>query len=104
MPVDVIKIDKSFIFGMLENHSDYQIITSTIAMVKNLGMTVIAEGVETGAQLRSLSENDCDIIQGYYYSKPIPEINLLTFIDKHIVGGFWKIKVEKKKSTNIIKV
>jgi len=104
MPVDVIKIDKSFIFGMLENHSDYQIITSTIAMVKNLGMTVIAEGVETGAQLRSLTENDCDIIQGYYYSKPIPEIELLSFIDKHIVGGFWKIKVENEKSNKVIKI
>ena len=55
MPVDVIKIDKSFIFGMLENHADFQIIMSTIAMVKNLGLTVIAEGVETQAQLRSLN-------------------------------------------------
>ncbi|MFT5004200.1 MAG: diguanylate cyclase (GGDEF)-like protein, partial [Flavobacteriales bacterium] len=55
MPVDVIKIDKSFIFGMLENRADYQIIMSTIAMVKNLGLQVIAEGVETSAQLRSLT-------------------------------------------------
>jgi diguanylate cyclase (GGDEF)-like protein len=94
MPVDVIKIDRSFIFGMLENHSDYQIITSTIAMVKNLGLTVIAEGVETKAQLLSLTENDCDIIQGYYYSKPIPEKELFEFIDKQIVFGYWKTKVE----------
>jgi diguanylate cyclase (GGDEF)-like protein len=94
MPVDVIKIDKSFVFGMLENHSDYQIITSTIAMVKNLGLTVIAEGVETKAQLLSLTENDCDIIQGYYYSKPIPEKDLYEFIDKQILFGYWKIKVE----------
>ncbi|MBU2870725.1 EAL domain-containing protein [Colwellia sp. E2M01] len=92
MPVDVIKIDKSFIFGMLENHSDYQIITSTIAMVKNLGLKVVAEGVETQAQLRSLTENDCDIIQGYYYSKPIPEKELLASLDKQVSeGGYWKI-------------
>ncbi|WP_206483257.1 EAL domain-containing protein [Thalassotalea sp. G2M2-11] len=90
MPVDVIKIDKSFIFGMLENHADYQIITSTIAMVKNLGLTVVAEGVESSAQLRSLSESNCDIIQGYYFSKPIPDRELLEFIDKQVVDGFWK--------------
>jgi diguanylate cyclase (GGDEF)-like protein len=91
MPVDVIKIDKSFIFGMLENRADYQIIMSTIAMVKNLGLQVIAEGVETSAQLRSLTENDCDIIQGYYFSKPIPETKLMEFIDTKIVKGYWKV-------------
>ncbi|GLX78967.1 hypothetical protein tinsulaeT_23070 [Thalassotalea insulae] len=90
MPVDVIKIDKSFIFGMLENHADYQIITSTIAMVKNLGLTVVAEGVESSAQLRSLSESNCDIIQGYYFSKPVPEKELLAFLDNHVVDGCWK--------------
>jgi len=91
MPVDVIKIDKSFIFGMLENHSDFQIITSTIAMVKNLGLMVVAEGVETQAQLRSLTENDCDIIQGYYYSKPIPETDLFVMLDKQVTSGYWKV-------------
>ena len=91
MPVDVIKIDKSFIFGMLENHSDFQIITSTIAMVKNLGLMVVAEGVETQAQLRSLTENDCDIIQGYYYSKPILEEDLFTMLDKQTTAGYWKV-------------
>jgi len=96
MPIDVIKIDQSFVFGMLENRADYQIIMSTIAMVKNLELTVIAEGVETAAQLRSLTENDCDIIQGYYFSKPIPEMNLYDFIETHIHDGYWKTHVEKQ--------
>lgn len=95
MPIDVIKIDKSFVFGMLENHADYQIIMSTIAMVKNLGLTAIAEGVETSAQLRSLTENHCDLIQGYYFSKPVPESQIFEFIDMHIINGYWKTKVEK---------
>jgi diguanylate cyclase (GGDEF)-like protein len=99
MPIDVIKIDQSFVFGMLENHADYQIIMSTIAMVKNLELTVIAEGVETAAQLRSLSENDCDIIQGYYFSKPVPEAELFEFINTHIQGGYWKTQVEKQSIT-----
>lgn len=96
MPIDVIKIDQSFVFGMLENHADYQIIMSTIAMVKNLELTVIAEGVETAAQLRSLSENNCDIIQGYYFSKPIPEIEIFDFIKANIQDGYWKTQVEKQ--------
>jgi diguanylate cyclase (GGDEF)-like protein len=98
MPIDVIKIDKSFVFGMLENHADYQIIMSTIAMVKNLDLTVIAEGVETAAQLRSLTENNCDLIQGYYFSKPVPEIELNEFIKNHIQDGYWKTQVEKKSA------
>jgi len=94
MPVDVIKIDKSFVFGMLENHADYQIIMSTIAMVKNLGLTVVAEGVESSAQLRSLTENDCDIIQGYYFSKPVPEFEIEEFIDNQLVDGYWKTSAQ----------
>jgi len=94
MPVDVIKIDKSFVFGMLENHADYQIIMSTIAMVKNLGLIVVAEGVESSAQLRSLTENDCDIIQGYYFAKPIPEVDVMEFVDNQLIDGYWKTKAQ----------
>ena len=103
MPIDVIKIDQSFVFGMLENHADYQIIMSTIAMVKNLGLTVIAEGVETAAQLRSLFEHNCDIIQGYYFSKPIPEAELNDFIKTHIREGYWKTQVEKQPTSTTSK-
>lgn len=95
MPVDVIKIDKSFIFGMLENHSDHQIIMSMIAMVKNLGLQTVAEGVESSAQLRSLTKNGCDVIQGYYFSKPVPEKELMAFIDEKLENGYWKTKVTK---------
>ena len=89
MPVDVIKIDKSFVFGMLENNADYQIIISTIAMVKNLGLQVVAEGVETGAQLQALTQHDCDFIQGYYFSRPVPEVELEEFIREKISDGYW---------------
>ena len=79
---------------MLENNADFQIIMSTIAMVKNLGLVVIAEGVETQAQLRSLTEHDCDLIQGYYFSKPIPEAELFDYISREIVDGHWKLTVK----------
>jgi EAL domain-containing protein (putative c-di-GMP-specific phosphodiesterase class I) len=73
---------------------------STIAMVKNLGLTVIAEGVETQAQLRSLTEHDCDLIQGYYFSKPIPEVELFDFINRQIVDGKWKVFVNSDSTVN----
>jgi len=95
MPVDVIKIDKGFVFGMLDNHADYQIIKSTIVMVKSLGLKVVAEGVETSAQLRALTELECDLIQGYFFSKPIPEIHLFKFFEEKIEHGYWKTKIEK---------
>ncbi len=66
-------------------------------MVKNLDLMVVAEGVETAAQLRSLTENNCDIIQGYYFSKPIPEIELTEFIKTHIYDGYWKTQVDKSE-------
>ena len=94
MPVDVIKIDKSFVFGMLDNKADYQIIMSTIAMVKKLGLHVIAEGVETSAQLRELRDNECDLIQGYYFSKPIPESEFVEFVTSRTVNGFWKTQIK----------
>jgi EAL domain-containing protein (putative c-di-GMP-specific phosphodiesterase class I) len=55
---------------------------------------VVAEGVESSAQLRSLTHNECDLIQGYYFSKPIPEAELLAFIDGHIIDGYWKTQVK----------
>ncbi|QOL26678.1 EAL domain-containing protein [Thalassotalea sp. LPB0316] len=89
MPVDIIKIDKSFVFGMLENNADYQIIMSTIAMVKSLDLKVVAEGVETSAQMRSLAENGCDYFQGYYFSKPVPEDEIVDYIQEQFRHGIW---------------
>lgn len=76
MPVDTIKIDKSFVFGMLDNQADFEIITSTIAMVRKLGLEVVAEGVETQAQYKALLQHHCDIGQGYLFAKPLPTANL----------------------------
>ena len=45
------------------------------------------------AQLRTLTENDCDLIQGYYFSKPIPEADLIEFINREIIDGNWRVNV-----------
>ncbi|MDP4535842.1 bifunctional diguanylate cyclase/phosphodiesterase [Alkalimonas collagenimarina] len=89
MPVDTIKIDKSFLFGMLDNHADFQIIASTIAMVHKLELKVVAEGVESSAQLRMLRQHRCDLAQGFYFSKAVPEPDLLQFIHDKFKDGHW---------------
>lgn len=90
MPVEVIKIDRSFVAGMLDNHADYQIVSSTIAMVHNLGMQVVAEGVENKEQLRCLNELDCEIGQGYHISRPIMESDLFQMLSSKVQDGIWK--------------
>lgn len=89
MPVDCIKIDKCFVSGMLDNQADMQIVSSTIAMVRNLGMKVTAEGVETRAQLRLLKAEHCDLVQGYLFSKPISENSLLEKLNLLVDKGLW---------------
>jgi len=72
LPVDKIKIDMSFVRGINKNHKDEAIINVIIVLAKNLGLKVIAEGVETKDQLDFLRKQMCDEIQGYYYYKPMP--------------------------------
>lgn len=72
LPIDRVKIDKSFINDMTINEHDKAIVATIINMSHNLKLSVIAEGVETEEQLMYLQKYDCDEIQGYYYSKPIP--------------------------------
>ncbi len=70
-PVSGLKIDKSFIDEILDSEQDRTIVGSTIALAHELGLEIIAEGVENDAQLRLLKQLGCDILQGYYFSKPL---------------------------------
>ena len=71
LPINRIKIALPFIQGISKNEKDEAIIVSIINLAKNLGMNVIAEGVETESQLNFLVANSCDAIQGYYFYKPL---------------------------------
>jgi diguanylate cyclase (GGDEF)-like protein/PAS domain S-box-containing protein len=77
LPVDEIKIDKSFVIDMLENNEDLVIVRSTIDLAHNMGRQVVAEGVESEEVLNILVELGCDMAQGYYISRPITA-NILT--------------------------
>ena len=72
LPVDEIKIDRSFVSAMLSSESDAAIVRSTIDLARNLGLTVTAEGVEDDATRRRLAEMGCDLAQGYELCRPLP--------------------------------
>ncbi|CAM2926705.1 GGDEF domain-containing phosphodiesterase [Legionella worsleiensis] len=69
---DVIKMDKSFIDGIPEDSKSNKIVNAMISVAHSLGLKVVAEGVENAAQVGFLKSADCDEIQGYYFSKPVP--------------------------------
>ena len=72
LPVDELKIDKSFVMNMEKDEDDAKIVRSTIDLAHNLGLTVVAEGVENGLIWRKLQDLSCDEAQGYFMSKPLP--------------------------------
>ena len=71
-PIDVVKIDRSFVCDLTIDSTDAEIATTIIVMAHNLGLEVIAEGVETEEQLAFLKQRRCDEMQGYLFSKPVP--------------------------------
>jgi diguanylate cyclase len=90
LPLDVLKVDRSFVSQVTENDHDAAIATAVIAMAKSLKLKVIAEGVETEEQLAFLRQQGCYLIQGFLYSRPLPiaDIQKLLVDDKRL--GFAK--------------
>ncbi len=82
LPVDELKIDKSFVMGMATDSDDTIIVRSTVELAHNLGLSVVAEGVETAAILEQLRALGCDEAQGYYLSRPIPVPAFLEWLRK----------------------
>ena len=82
-PVDTLKIDRFFLDEIMSTDRGKIIVEASVRMAKQLGLTVIAEGVETQEQLDFLSSIDCDIVQGYYYSRPIPVNEFEVFMEKY---------------------
>jgi len=84
--LDKLKIDRSFITEIQENRHDQIIVEATINMGKSLGLTVLAEGVETEEQAEILREFGCDEIQGYFYSRPISAKSYELLVAKEEIG------------------
>lgn len=79
---DILKIDMSFIRKIGENPKTKSIVHSIIGMAHEIGIKTVAEGVETEGQVSFLRQSGCDYIQGYYYSKPLPEEEFVGFLEK----------------------
>ncbi|HEV7178595.1 MAG TPA: EAL domain-containing protein [Candidatus Baltobacteraceae bacterium] len=77
--LDVLKIDRSFVTGVGREAFDETIVKTVIGMAHSLGLEIVAEGVETEAQLAFLTENDCDLVQGYAISPPLPALEFENF-------------------------
>jgi len=83
-PIDTLKVDRSFIREIPTNAEDRAITEAVIAMGRTLGVTVVAEGVETAEQQTFLSSRSCDEMQGYYFSKPSHPDRFATLLRKHV--------------------
>ncbi|MEE3056132.1 MAG: EAL domain-containing protein [Pseudomonadota bacterium] len=90
LPADYIKIDRSFVANIASSADDRNIVHSTISMVRNMGMQVVAEGIETSEQYELLCHFDCNMGQGYLISRPIPEVNIWDVLSDKVEFGFWK--------------
>jgi EAL domain-containing protein (putative c-di-GMP-specific phosphodiesterase class I) len=90
LPVSEIKIDKSFVMAMTSEDNDAVIVRSTVDLGQNLGLTVVAEGVETVEMFDELERLGCDIAQGYLLSRPLPPDELTDWALE------WRSAEEKK--------
>ena len=90
LPADYIKIDRSFVANIASSADDRNIVHSTISMVCNMGMQVVAEGIETSEQYELLCHFDCHIGQGYLISKPISETNIWDVLNDKVEYNVWK--------------
>jgi diguanylate cyclase (GGDEF)-like protein/PAS domain S-box-containing protein len=96
LPVNTIKIDRSFVNDMIDDVNDYVIIDSVITLAKSFGRSVIAEGVETTEQGIMLILNGCLMAQGYVISKPLPHSELVSWIQSYQLPAAWSSIAEQQ--------
>jgi EAL domain-containing protein (putative c-di-GMP-specific phosphodiesterase class I) len=82
LPVDELKVDRSFVIGMTENEHDAVLVRTAIDLGHNLGLTVVAEGVERAAHVSALRALECDVAQGYHYARPMPAADVTALLDR----------------------
>jgi len=91
VPLDVLKIDRSFIANMERSRNFAALVYAVTTMVQNLGLTAVAEGIETQKQLAMLQSMDCELGQGYFFSKPIPADEVKAYLCQPVKSGFSRI-------------
>jgi len=79
-PLHTLKVDRSFVIEMMKDEGSMTLVKSIVNLGKNMGMSIIAEGVENADEVQALREMDCDMVQGYFFSKPRPEDDAIDFV------------------------
>jgi len=82
LPVDEIKVDRSFVRDMATDHSNYVLVESAVDLGHNLGLKVVAEGVEDDPTVSALDGLGCDVAQGYHYARPLPADDFAAYLDR----------------------
>jgi EAL domain-containing protein (putative c-di-GMP-specific phosphodiesterase class I) len=82
LPLNNLKVDQSFVCGLPEDGESLAIVRAIVALAKNLGFTVTAEGIETEEQARILNELECETLQGYFIGKPVPAEELSELMNR----------------------
>jgi EAL domain-containing protein (putative c-di-GMP-specific phosphodiesterase class I) len=86
LPVDVLKIDRSFVRNLMVSRGDHAIVLGVIALSKAFDLKVVAEGVETKEQFNMLLEMGCDMAQGYVIARPMPAARLIAW-SQNVISG-----------------
>ena len=81
-PINIIKVDKSFVDDIGKNRNNEAIILTTLSMAEQLNMSCVAEGIETLNQVEFFSRNKCQHLQGYYFSRPVPATSIPALLEK----------------------
>lgn len=87
IPADEVKIDKSFIFGMLEDDSNHRLVKTIIDLAHSFDLKVVAEGVENADCASKLQQLGCDVLQGYHFAKPMPEREFFEYLKNNDAAG-----------------
>ena len=82
MPIDVLKMDMAFVRNIESSDADYMLVKLILDIARHLKLKVVAEGVEHERQLELLKDAGCDLVQGYYFSKPVPPEEFKALIEK----------------------
>jgi EAL domain-containing protein (putative c-di-GMP-specific phosphodiesterase class I) len=86
-PIDIVKIDREFVAGVTQDTASHAIVFAVVELVHMLGMTAVAEGVETAEQRQELASLSCDSCQGYYFARPMSADALDTLMQQHDADG-----------------
>jgi len=87
LPIDVLKIDRSFMENINENDGTRPIVEAVLSMARTLGLRVVAEGVETVEQLDTLRQCGCGVIQGFFFSQPVSPATAEVFLQQGCLEG-----------------